>query len=285
MISATVKAVFRVACAVTIIIIAYETTAVAGEDNPLPIQEALSDLKASDSAWQENDRVFRAMRKENASSTVDVEEFAGFVAVLRRQMLEECQRFRDLGGEPARYGLDCGLEPDESPPLAAALPDATDTQTDTQTEQEKFEALENELRAVEIELDNLFLRQREALQSRSRPEVSGGAFSADPESEAGANTPESDPRKQGSGSETGISGRPGGAGGSGRKIYERGAGTAGKDRVESYGRQTASPNVIPTGDDDDVLARQLREAAEKESDPLLRKKLWDEYQKYKSAMK
>ena len=33
--------------------------------------------------------------------------------------------------------------------------------------------------------------------------------------------------------------------------------------------------------DDDIVARQLREAAEKEKDPELRKKLWEEYRKYK----
>jgi hypothetical protein len=33
--------------------------------------------------------------------------------------------------------------------------------------------------------------------------------------------------------------------------------------------------------DDDIVARQLREAAEEESDPELRKKLWNEYEQYK----
>jgi len=288
MISAKIRVLLRMGCLVTVISSVYGTAAVAAEDNAPQTKEALSDLQASDSAWQENDRIFRTMRQENSSSAVDVEEFAGFVALLRRQMLEDCQRFRDLGGEPIRYGLDCGLEPGESPALAAAIPDATNTQT----EQEKFESLENELRAVEIELDNLFLRKREELQSRSRPAAASGAITADPGSgagargsEAGARAAAADPRKQGTGAEAGLSGPPAAAASSGRKISERGAGTAGKDRVESYGKLADSPSDIPTGDDDDVLARQLREAAEKESDPLLRKKLWDEYQKYKSAMK
>jgi hypothetical protein len=42
-----------------------------------------------------------------------------------------------------------------------------------------------------------------------------------------------------------------------------------------------APADIPTGDDDDVVARQLREAAMREPDPQLREKLWDEYRKYK----
>lgn len=34
--------------------------------------------------------------------------------------------------------------------------------------------------------------------------------------------------------------------------------------------------------DDDIVARQLREAAEKETDPELKKKLWQEYEQYKT---
>ena len=41
------------------------------------------------------------------------------------------------------------------------------------------------------------------------------------------------------------------------------------------------PADLPSGDDDDVVARQLREAALKEQDPVLREKLWDEYRAYK----
>ena len=35
--------------------------------------------------------------------------------------------------------------------------------------------------------------------------------------------------------------------------------------------------------DDDIVARQLREAAEKETDPELKKKLWKEYENYKNS--
>ena len=36
-----------------------------------------------------------------------------------------------------------------------------------------------------------------------------------------------------------------------------------------------------SGEDDDIVARQLREAAEKETDPELKEKLWQEYEAYK----
>jgi hypothetical protein len=41
------------------------------------------------------------------------------------------------------------------------------------------------------------------------------------------------------------------------------------------------PVDVGDGHDDDVVARQLREAAMAEEDPAIREKLWDEYRRYK----
>lgn len=43
------------------------------------------------------------------------------------------------------------------------------------------------------------------------------------------------------------------------------------------------PADIPDGRDDDIVARQLREAAMQEKDPELREKLWEEYRNYKKS--
>jgi hypothetical protein len=43
------------------------------------------------------------------------------------------------------------------------------------------------------------------------------------------------------------------------------------------------PADILDGRDDDIVARQLREAAMKETDPELRERLWEEYRKYKQS--
>ena len=61
----------------------------------------------------------------------------------------------------------------------------------------------------------------------------------------------------------------------GDKAEETSSGSQGK------GSSGTGPKDIPSGDDDDVVARQLREAAEKEQDPELREKLWEEYRNYK----
>lgn len=42
------------------------------------------------------------------------------------------------------------------------------------------------------------------------------------------------------------------------------------------------PSDVGSGHDDDVIAKQFREAAEKETNPELREKLWDDYRRYKN---
>lgn len=46
----------------------------------------------------------------------------------------------------------------------------------------------------------------------------------------------------------------------------------------------APPPGMGDGRDDDIVARQLREAASREADPVLREKLWEEYRRYKAGL-
>jgi hypothetical protein len=62
-----------------------------------------------------------------------------------------------------------------------------------------------------------------------------------------------------------------------------GVGSQGGVPAPGSGPVAPTPNDIPDGSDDDIVARQLREAAQQESDPELREKLWDEYRKYKTG--
>lgn len=45
------------------------------------------------------------------------------------------------------------------------------------------------------------------------------------------------------------------------------------------------PDDVGDGRNDDIVARQLREAAERETDPELRERLWDEYREYKRSQR
>jgi hypothetical protein len=65
-----------------------------------------------------------------------------------------------------------------------------------------------------------------------------------------------------------------------------------KDRKKSEGQGSGgaqgnsggdAKTEIPDGSDDDVVARRLRKAAEAETDPELKEKLWKEYIEYKKG--
>ena len=71
-----------------------------------------------------------------------------------------------------------------------------------------------------------------------------------------------------------------------------GNGGDGSDRQQREGDSKVSrilianiPEDIGDGSDDDVVARQIREAAMNEEDPALREKLWAEYRNYKKSLK
>ena len=93
----------------------------------------------------------------------------------------------------------------------------------------------------------------------------------------------------------------GGTGGGGISLGEQGSGASGGGGSgggaiavanERVARQSPvagmsdeqirerTPDDIPILVDDDIIARQLREAALAEDDPVLRERLWEEYRKY-----
>ena len=62
----------------------------------------------------------------------------------------------------------------------------------------------------------------------------------------------------------------------------------GQDQVGEGSPGTADNDLIPIPEDiddgqgDDIVLRQIRDAAMKEKDPVLREKLWDEYRRIKN---
>jgi hypothetical protein len=62
-----------------------------------------------------------------------------------------------------------------------------------------------------------------------------------------------------------------------------GGGTGSAGGRAGGGGPSHVPADVGDGNDDDVVARQLREAAMKEKDPQLQEKLWQEYRDYKKG--
>jgi len=138
--------------------------------------------------------------------------------------------------------------------------------------------------------DDRIRKEQEAV-SQERAARGGGSASggATAEGEAGAagEGDEQGSGKAASGQGPGA-GQGGEAGGRGESAGEQsgeqggGGGVGGGGPLGGAGPNTA-PADIPDGRDDDIVARQLREAAMKETDPELRERLWEEYRQYKKS--
>lgn len=113
------------------------------------------------------------------------------------------------------------------------------------------------------DFDGAIAREREGAAARS-PGL--------PSDDAGGGTIGGGAGSDGSGAEDGEATQPGGFP------------TGGEIARAPAPPGRSGPNDIDTADarDDDIIARQLREAAMAESDPELKAALWEEYQRYKN---
>jgi hypothetical protein len=162
------------------------------------------------------------------------------------------------------------------------------------TPEEQRDVLDGRLHAALSEFDEMLLGQQQALEEKQRDDPVPGR---------------EDPSAMGRSGASGQSSASGGAGQQrpGRPVAEAGARGGGRTTDRSTGGSPDAggleggqgsaggveggaaqndPRVPPDvgdGSDDDVVARQLREAAMKEDDPELREKLWDEYREYKKS--
>jgi hypothetical protein len=139
------------------------------------------------------------------------------------------------------------------------------------TPAEQVAVLDGELEKSTGEFDSMILAEQTAQRRAAREQSSSGS--------AGEETDSASAGGYGGGGAANEGGMADAGG------YSTGGGMGGASRGGgSIPRNTAKyppPADIPDGNDDDVVARQLREAAMREPDPAVREKLWDEYRKYK----
>jgi hypothetical protein len=143
-----------------------------------------------------------------------------------------------------------------------------DSGTGPQTSQERAAVLNGALNRGYEDFDGVILAERARAQAQAN---------------AARNTQIPGDSGGGASSGTGTGGEPiiissRGTGPSGAPQGSPGVGGGASSRAQT--QTFPPPEDIPSGRDDDIVARQLREAAMSEPDPELREALWDEYRKY-----
>lgn len=172
-----------------------------------------------------------------------------------------------MTGSPPPAGGVGKLSPGGPPP--AAVSGAASAPVHTRAAQ--VGALNSELERKMKAFDEL-MKRAQAEADRERAAMAGGGAASSSGTVGGkGGLLEAPPDEFGAG---GAAGQSTGIGASPGLSGETRAGRA----------QTRGPSAVRSQDiaDDDIVARQLREAAERETDQVLREKLWAEYRNYKS---
>ncbi|HEY5646696.1 MAG TPA: hypothetical protein VIS76_12175 [Pseudomonadales bacterium] len=132
---------------------------------------------------------------------------------------------------------------------------------------------DSELDEALEEFDGEILAERAVIQARTNERAGSGTMPADLRGSGGASGDVQAPGDAGSPQQQTASYEPTGL--PSRSVPQR--------TPPTPGAAGSVPQDIPDARDDDIIARQLREAAMNEPDPDLREKLWEEYRRYKGA--
>ncbi len=264
------------------------------------VESLRKSVLALDSAWNMALSDLQQKKRDSVLHDTEKKDYAKFITFLSTRINEYCYQIRTQGGEQAVADLPC---PDESALSSGQEISFTPTKADQVAE------LDKSLSQALGEFDEQLLKEEQKIASRlpAERETGGGYGAAGNTGGNGApgtgtyggggmsgSGGQTGTGGQGTSGSAGTGGMPGnqstgpdssGSSGSGQSSQSPagGAGT-GSGQAGTSTSQTGGQQEIESGYDD-IVARQLREAAEKETDPELKEKLWEEYRKYKEGIR
>ena len=259
--------------------------AVAYSSGSTELQSARVSLSAARDALSAASEQFRVMQSAGASRSDSV-DFLQYLGRLKRTVLSNCRTVQELKQQLGDVSPELGCDTE------AMRPSGPVSFPQERTEQERIASLDGQLGSSMSEFDEMLLREMDELQSKrsGSPDSSGGSGTGGAGSEGSEASGEEGSRQGGEGQsqqslEQDGEDRPEGQGEDVASQSEQGqqqSGAQGGSRPEGkQTSQTGNRDAPPVDSNDDIVARQLREAAEKETDPVLKEKLWEEYRRYK----
>jgi len=236
----------------------------------------LNRLQADHEALIAAQRDYQRQREQGTLGDAETADYADYLARLRERVSQDCLML-DRADIRLPEDLPCPAS------LSGVAKPASIDQRSEQTSAERTATMDAELNTGLGEFDEMLLLEQERVKAAAPRSADGGSGGAGSGQSGGQGEGDSGAE----GGQTGDAGESGGVTGSGEQPASGGVG----DRPPSgaaggSGTQTGASGQaadIPDGSDDDLVARQMREAAEKETNPELKKKLWEEYRKYKQG--
>jgi len=195
------------------------------------------------------------------------DDFQLFLSYLDGRIYYYCEELNKNSGPDALIGLPCPVSIDGTLETNqySVIPEVS-----SRTDGEKVAALDSGFNASLGEFDDMLLKEQEqiALHVPSGREGSSGGGTA-----------------SGTGGGSGNGQKNTNSGQSAKKTDSTEGGVAQTPANTGNNSQSRLPPTRGSRDlsksDDDIVARQLREAAEQENDPEVKARLWEEYRKYK----
>lgn len=226
--------------------------------------DLLDQLRADYAALLDARVEFEEMEEACDTSSEEQADFAAWIKQLSEQFAESCRTVSSRSARSIPADIPCGEFT-----TAFTNPAGIDIQHET-TDAEKTAAMVGQFNDSLGKFDEKLLRDQDRVKAQ-RP-LSASASSAGGGAAGGSDGDSAGQSAQASAYE-------------GQQSDQQGSDqtVSGVRGTSSSGKQSTAPPDTPDGSDDDVVAGQLREAAEKEMDPELKKKLWEEYKRYKKG--
>lgn len=236
---------------------------------------AKANLKASQQTARRARREYEALQGSPSASDEEIDNYRKYVLKLGK-IVEENRRALEL--LLALYREQEPPPDQPTPQMPTAQPAAV--APEEQTDEERVADMERKLDGSMAEFDGMLLKEMRDLEEKREQAQSGGEFESGGGS--GGEDGDGDDARTGSGDSDEEGARVAKAGENAAEGDEDAQGSEGEGSYGGKGsRGGAVPPNIPDGSDDDVIARQLREAAESETNPALKERLWEEYRNYK----
>lgn len=172
-----------------------------------------------------------------------------------------------------------------------------DSKIHEEEETDRVAALDRQLKESLASFDEMLLKEMDKIRTASGDKMRGLAREAAAAARGIKEAEESSSEKASSGDEQrppegesqgkDAAQAPGASKDKDSEVQDAKTGAQGRPSGSKPGKDDSTrltgPGPDSSSQDDDIVARQLREAAEKETDPALKEKLWKEYEEYKKS--
>jgi hypothetical protein len=248
------------------------------------LQVARENLRISEATEARIALELEKLKNSGTTSPETLKEYESYLARAHTMVEENRKIVKEMEAAYAR------LAPPRQPATSSARAeegDMTDPKIPEEQQQEELASLEREFNASLAAFDEMLLEEWDEILAMSAKKMRD--LSEEVGEKEGQYGQEAEGGETSSGE--GMSGAQEGTEDTGEGEMRSQEGTEAQETAAERGKSESKgedkgqtmTQKRPTydGHDDDIVARQLREAAEKETDPELKAKLWKEYEDYK----